>query len=212
MKLNEKGPPMKTISLDCRGLACPGPVLRCKDAIDSESPDIISATVDNEAAKENVARFLAAKKYQVEIAPVAGGHVLTGARQGGASPADCPAPVSGESLAAREQIVAFLTADAIGRGDDVLGQKLMANFLATLPELGESLWRIVMVNGAVRLAVAGSPVLDRLKAFEAAGVTILVCGTCLDFFGILDKKEVGQTTNMLDVVTSLQLATKVLQV
>jgi len=202
---------MKTISLDCRGLACPGPVLRCKDAIDSESPDIISATVDNEAAKENVARFLAAKKYQVEIAPVAGGHILTGARQG-AAPADCPAPVSGESPAAKEQIVAFVTADAIGRGDDVLGQKLMVNFLATLPELGESLWRIVLVNGGVRLAVAGSPVLDRLKAFEEAGVTILVCGTCLDFFGILDKKEVGQTTNMLDVVTSLQLATKVLQV
>ncbi|MEF3696535.1 sulfurtransferase-like selenium metabolism protein YedF [Desulfolutivibrio sp.] len=202
---------MKTISLDCRGLACPGPVLRCKDAIDSESPEVIAATVDNEAAKENVARFLAAKKYQVEIAPVAGGHVLTGTRQG-ASPADSPAPVSGDSPAAKEQIVAFLTSDAIGRGDDILGQKLMVNFLATLPELGESLWRIVMVNGAVRLAVAGSPVLDRLKAFEAAGVTILVCGTCLDFFGILDKKEVGQTTNMLDVVTSLQLATKVLQV
>lgn len=208
-----KGRPMKTLSLDCRGLACPGPVLRCKDAIDSESPAVIAATVDNEAAMENVARFLAAKKYSVEIAPVPGGHVLTGTRQD-ASLADSPAPsaVRADSPAAREQIVVFLTADAIGRGDDTLGQKLMVNFLATLPELGDSLWRIVLVNGGVRLAVAGSPVLDRLSAFEAAGVTILVCGTCLDFFGLLDKKEVGQTTNMLDVVTSLQLATKVLQV
>lgn len=204
---------MKTISLDCRGLACPGPVLRCKDAIDSETPAVIAATVDNEAAKENVARFLAAKGYHVEISPVAEGHVLTGTRQG-ASLADSPAPSNAATSApaAKEQIVAFLTADAIGRGDDTLGQKLMVNFLATLPELGESLWRIVLVNGGVRLAVAGSPVLDRLKAFESAGVTILVCGTCLDFFGLLDKKEVGQTTNMLDVVTSLQLATKVLQV
>jgi len=206
---------MKTLSLDCRGLACPGPVLRCKDAIDSESPAVIAATVDNEAAKENVARFLAAKGYHVEISPVAGGHALTGTRQG-ASRAGSPAPSSPAAAtaapAAKEQIVAFLTADAIGRGDDSLGQKLMVNFLATLPELGDSLWRIVLVNGGVRLAVAGSPVLDRLKAFESAGVTILVCGTCLDFFGLLDKKEVGQTTNMLDVVTSLQLATKVLQV
>ncbi|NMC50911.1 MAG: sulfurtransferase-like selenium metabolism protein YedF, partial [Desulfovibrio sp.] len=149
--------------------------------------------------------------YAVSTTPAEGGFVLTGTRHGApASPTPAPRPVATES--AREQIVAFLTSDVIGRGDDVLGAKLMVNFLATLPELGEHLWRIVMVNGAVKLAVTGSPALERLKAFEAAGVTILVCGTCLDFFGILDKKEVGQTTNMLDVVTSLQLATKVLQV
>ncbi len=209
--MNGKDADMGSISLDCRGLACPGPVLRCKDAIDSGSPSVITATVDNEAAKENVKRFLATKGYAVSTTPAEGGFVLTGTRHGApASPTPAPRPVATES--AREQIVAFLTSDVIGRGDDVLGAKLMVNFLATLPELGEHLWRIVMVNGAVKLAVTGSPALERLKAFEAAGVTILVCGTCLDFFGILDKKEVGQTTNMLDVVTSLQLATKVLQV
>ncbi len=202
---------MNSISLDCRGLACPGPVLRCKDAIDSGSPSVVAATVDNEAARENVTRFLSAKGYAVTAAPCEGGYILTGTLKNAAPPA--PEPVAAQAVEpAREQIVAFLTSDAIGRGDDILGGKLMVNFLATLPELGEHLWRIVMVNGAVKLAVAGSPVLDRLKAFEAAGVTILVCGTCLDFFGLLDKKEVGQTTNMLDVVTSLQLATKVLQV
>ncbi|QLA16217.1 sulfurtransferase-like selenium metabolism protein YedF [Desulfolutivibrio sulfoxidireducens] len=204
---------MNSISLDCRGLSCPGPVLRCKDAIESASPSVIAATVDNEAARENVARFLTAKGYAVDIAPCDGGYVLTGTRDVSSAP-DSPAPVPHPAAteATREQIVAFMTADAIGRGDDTLGARLMVNFLATLPELGDSLWRIVMVNGAVKLAVTGSPVLDRLKAFEAAGVTILVCGTCLDFFGLLDQKEVGQTTNMLDVVTSLQLATKVLQV
>lgn len=200
---------MKTVSLDCRGLACPGPVLRCKDAVDADAPEVIAATVDNEAARENVARFLAAKGYRVDISPVDGGHVLTATREDAPAASPAPAPTA---AAERERVVVFLTADAIGRGDDTLGGKLMVNFLATLPELGDSLWRIVMVNGGVRLAVAGSPVLDRLRAFEAAGVTILVCGTCLDFFGLLDHKEVGQTTNMLDVVTSLQLATKVLQV
>ena len=199
---------MKTVSLDCRGLACPGPVLRCKDAVDADAPEVIAATVDNEAARENVARFLTAKGYRVAVSPVDGGHVLTATREDAPAASPAPAPTAAE----KERVVVFVTADAIGRGDDTLGGKLMVNFLATLPELGDSLWRIVMVNGGVKLAVAGSPVLDRLRAFEAAGVTILVCGTCLDFFGLLDHKEVGQTTNMLDVVTSLQLATKVLQV
>ena len=72
--------------------------------------------------------------------------------------------------------------------------------------------RIVMVNAAVRLAVDGSPHLETLRALEDAGVSILVCGTCLEFFGLLDKRAVGQTTNMLDVVTSLQLASKVIDI
>jgi selenium metabolism protein YedF len=88
----------------------------------------------------------------------------------------------------------------------------MFNFLGTLPELGEALWRIILVNGGVKLAVTGSPVLEKLQTLAASGVSIIVCGTCLDFFGILDNKEVGETTNMLDVVTSLDLADKVIQI
>jgi hypothetical protein len=46
---------------------------------------------------------------------------------------------------------------------DTLGARLMQNFLATLPELGDALWRIIMVNGAVRLATAQNPAIDKLK-------------------------------------------------
>jgi sulfur relay (sulfurtransferase) complex TusBCD TusD component (DsrE family) len=62
------------------------------------------------------------------------------------------------------------------------------------------------------LAVAGSPCLEKLQALAASGVSILVCGTCLDHFGLLEQKRVGETTNMLDVVTSMQLADKVIRV
>ena len=58
----------------------------------------------------------------------------------------------------------------------------------------------------------GSPVLDKLKDLEKSGVSLLVCGTCLDFYNLLEKKGVGQTTNMLDVVSSLQLASKVIKI
>jgi selenium metabolism protein YedF len=86
----------------------------------------------------------------------------------------------------------------------------MGNFLNTLPELGDTLWRIIMVNGAVKLATATNPAIEALRKLEAAGVSILVCGTCLEFFKLMDQKEVGQVTNMLDVVTSQQLADKVI--
>ena len=46
----------------------------------------------------------------------------------------------------------LITTETFGRGDDELGEKLMGNFLSTLPELGESLWRVILLNGGVKLA------------------------------------------------------------
>ncbi|EFL50512.1 selenium metabolism protein YedF [Solidesulfovibrio fructosivorans JJ]] len=201
------------VTLDCRGLACPGPVLRCKECVEApDRPQTLTVTVDNQAARENVTRFLGMRGYAVTGSEQDGLFVLRATATGEAITPPQPASAG----APREKVdnaktAVFITADTVGRGDPELGAKLMVNFIATLPELGEGLWRIILVNGGVKLAVAGSPVLPMLKELAAAGVSILVCGTCLDFFGILEQKEVGETTNMLDVVTSLDLADKVIQ-
>jgi len=74
------------------------------------------------------------------------------------------------------------------------------------------LWRLVFVNNGVKLTVNGSAVLDELKSLAENGTQILVCGTCLTHFNLLDKKEVGETTNMLDIVTAMQVADKVINI
>ena len=106
----------------------------------------------------------------------------------------------------------MVATDRLGRGDDELGEKLMVNFIKTLKEMGDELWRLVLVNNGVKLTIDGSPVLADLKELNKYGVMILVCGTCLDHFHLLDKKEVGETTNMLDIVTAMQLADKVINI
>ena len=53
--------------LDCRGLACPAPVLQTKEVIEKEPVDNIKVTVDNEAAKQNVKRFLESQQYKVNV-------------------------------------------------------------------------------------------------------------------------------------------------
>jgi hypothetical protein len=68
------------------------------------------------------------------------------------------------------------------------------------------------VNNGVKLAIDESEVLQNLTELEDSGITILVCGTCLDHFNLLDKKQVGETTNMLDIVTAMQLADKVINI
>jgi len=68
------------------------------------------------------------------------------------------------------------------------------------------------VNGGVKLTTSGSDVLTVLKELEGDGIHILVCGTCLTHFNLLKKKRVGETTNMLDIVTAMQLADKVINI
>lgn len=206
---------MPTI-LDCEGEPCPNPVLRCKRLLDQESPRELEVIVDNDAARENVCRFLLSKGMRVDGVRRDGGLSVVMASARDKTP-DSPAPAaSGEAAAAcpvcAPKILVFLTSDTIGQGDDTLGSRLMGNFLNTLPELGDALWRIIMVNGAVRLATEASPAIETLRKLEAAGVSILVCGTCLEFFQLMDRKAVGQVTNMLDVVTSQQVADKVITI
>jgi selenium metabolism protein YedF len=102
--------------------------------------------------------------------------------------------------------------DRLGVGDDALGKKLIISFIKTLKEMGDELWRLVFVNNGVKLTIGGSPVLDDLIAYEKEGLTIMVCGTCLTHFDLLQEKKVGETTNMLDIVTAMQLADKVINV
>lgn len=202
---------MKT--LDCRGLACPQPVMRTRDALEQERPQELLVLVDNAAASENVSRFLRRSGFEVSVSqPESSLWEVRGL--GGAaqvkSPEQAPAAAPAADTENRKTLV-LITTDTLGRGDDELGARLMENFLASLPELGPSLWRIVLLNGGIKLAATEGKCLDTLKQLESSGVSILVCGTCLNFFHLLEAKQVGETTNMMDVVTSLSLAGKVIR-
>ncbi len=205
---------MSNTPLDCKGLPCPQPVLQCKQYLDAQQPKTVSVVVDNQAALQNVTRFLENQGYRVGNEQTAQSEWrIAGEREADAQADKAPVAQADQTAAPTQdtKTLIFLTAPGIGEGDPGLGEKLMLNFLATLPEMGPQLWRMILVNGAVLLTVEGSPCLEALQKLEAAGVTILVCGTCLTHFELLDKKAVGQTTNMLDVVTSLQLAGKVIR-
>lgn len=214
-KIQTKGVAMPYL-LDCKGEPCPNPVLRCKRVLEQENPQILHVEVDNEAARVNVSRYLASQGMEIgettskdNVWTVRATRLSTTQDAHPMQTQDRREnPTSDSTLPPK--ILVFLSTDKVGRGDDVLGERLMGNFINTLPELGDSLWRIVMLNSAVRLATSQNPNSIALKKLEEAGVSILVCGTCLEFFGLLEDKVVGQVTNMLDVVTSQQVADKII--
>ena len=109
-----------------------------------------------------------------------------------------------------KKILVMLTGERIGHGAGGLGGLLLLNFLKTLKEMVPDLWRLVLINGAVKLTAEGADALPYLQELAKSGVSLLVCGTCLNHFQLLEKKQGGETTNMLDIVTSLQLADSVI--
>lgn len=194
--------------LDCRGLACPGPVLRAKELIERGNVAGLCVVVDNGAAKENVSRLLGRMGYEVSVSEGEGIFEVSGKRL---DPGTACEIAESPDTDDRESMIAVMVAtDRMGNGDDILGRKLLTNFVGTLKEMGPELWRLIFVNGGVKLTIDDSDCLPTLKALEEDGIHILVCGTCLNHFGLLDKKQVGETTNMLDIVTALQLADKVI--
>ncbi len=100
----------------------------------------------------------------------------------------------------------------MGRGDDALGAKLLGNFLRTLAAVDPKPDALVFYNGAVQLLAEGSAHLEALHALDDAGVDLLACVTCLDFFGLAERLAVGEVSNMRDIVQRTLAAAKVVTV
>ncbi len=195
--------------IDARGLACPAPVLQTKTAIEETNPGLIKVMVDNEASKQNVCRFLKSRNFDTDVQKDGNDFYVIGKREAGISSKDS---TQERVKADTKKIMVMLATDRMGYGDDELGLKLMISYIKTLKEMGSELWRLVFVNNGVKLTIEGSEVLPVLKEYENQGLHILVCGTCLTHFDLLDQKQVGETTNMLDIVTAMQLADKVISI
>jgi selenium metabolism protein YedF len=203
-----------TNELDCRGMECPAPVLHVRDALAKEALNDISVLVDNEAARQNVSRFLEHQSYQVqsegegELFRVVGRRGV--GRQNTATAS--PPPVALQSVARSKKIMVLITGVHLGHGDDALGDMLMFNFIKTLKEMGPDLWRVVFVNSGVSFTSEGSEAVPFLQELAGNGIQILACGACLAYFHILDKMQVGEVTNMLEIVTGMQQADSVVTI
>ncbi len=193
----------KSKTLDCRGLACPQPVLATKEALSEPGIESVVTIVDNTAARENVTRFAQNAGWEVEARDENGVSYLTLSKPGTA-PTDRPRPAE-PATGSREgrRPVYLVTNNVLGQGSQDLGQVLMKSAFVSLNSMDTVPDTIVFLNSGVYLCVEGSPVLEQVRALKAKGTTVLVCGTCLEYYGAKEKLAVGRITNMLEVQETL---------
>ncbi|MDR0576337.1 MAG: DsrE family protein [Candidatus Accumulibacter sp.] len=102
--------------------------------------------------------------------------------------------------------------DGLGRADEALRHKLAVNYLRTLAELAHHPRAVLFYAAGVKLVAAGSPCLKELKELADAGVPLIACRTCLEYYGLVDKVEVGEIGNMPRIVEMQGQARKVVTV
>lgn len=193
-------------NLDCRGLACPGPVIQVKKTLEEASPGTsFSIDLDSEASRDNVRRFAESRGADIRIEERAEGIIRliittpldTGTRRRGG--------------AEKKNPVVLIAAETIGEGDEKLGRILMEGFINTLLEQDRMPDRILFMNTGVKFTVHGSAVLETLGKMTDRGCEILVCGTCLKFFSLMDKLSVGTVSNMFEIQGALLEAESVIR-
>jgi len=198
--------------VDARGKPCPQPVVLTRQAMKQGLP--FTTIVDNEVSMANVSRMARSAGWHVETDKKEDGFHLVitpGGLDATLMQAAQTRTQSEATATAKEPLVLFLASDVIGQGDDTLGQVLMRALISTLQEVEPRPDVIVFMNNGVRLATEGSPVADDLRLLEEAGIELLVCGTCLDFFGLTDKLVVGTISNMYTIAETLLNASNVVR-
>ena len=198
--------------IDCRGLACPLPVVNAKKAAEElGSGDVLTVLVDNEIAVQNLTRFGEHKGFSVSAEKKAEKEYAVVMNISGAAAEAAKEEVVCAVDSRRKGMLVVLSANIMGTGDAKLGTSLMKAFVFALTKQDQLPDTILCYNTGAYLTCEGADTLEDLKLLESEGVTILTCGTCLDFYGLKEKLAVGGATNMYDIVERMENAAQIIK-
>ena len=199
--------------IDCMAMACPLPVVNAKKASEElHAGDVLTILVDNEIAVQNLTRFAehkglgvsARKKSDKEYAVIMN---ISGTTDEETKDEDVACVMDSR----RKGMLVVLSGNVMGTGDDKLGTSLMKAFVFALTKQDQLPDTILCYNTGAYLTCKGADTLEDLKLLESEGVTILTCGTCLDFYGLKEKLAVGSVTNMYDIVERMERAAQIIK-
>ncbi len=201
---------MKTV--DAKGLLCPQPLIMAKRAM-KEMDDLEEMIVlcDNPTSLKNLMTFLQDQDARPESRTLADGVFEIKAVKPHAFNKEVDEVAYCTSAPATDYVV-VLKSNLMGDGDPALGEILMKAFVNALHEQEKLPTHIILYNSGVKLAGRDSDVLDALINLEDEGIRVIVCGTCIDFYGMKDLVGVGMISNMYTITETMANAGHILSV
>lgn len=98
--------------------------------------------------------------------------------------------------------VLMIPRDGFGSSEPELQHALMAKYLGLLLAGDLAPRALCFVTEGVHLACEGSPVLEELRRLAERGTRLLVCTTCLEFYGLKDRVRAGTACGMPDILNA----------
>ncbi len=192
------------IYVNAIGDACPIPVVKTKKAMQElGGAGVIEVLVDNEIAVTNVSKMAASSGAKVTSEKLSENkYKIT---------IEVTENSCGCVACEEENFIVVVSSDRMGSGNDELGKVLIKGFIFAITQLDKLPKTMLFYNGGATLTAEGSDSLEDLKHLEEQGVEILTCGTCLNYYGLSDKLQIGGVTNMYSIVEKMAGADKIIR-
>jgi intracellular sulfur oxidation DsrE/DsrF family protein len=114
-------------------------------------------------------------------------------------------------MTSERSTVLVLKTNGMGTTDEQpLREKLLKTYLNLVSQMRPLPKAVCFYTDGVKLACEGSPVLEELAELEEKGVRLILCQTCLGYFGLSEKVRVGIVGGMGDIITAMWEADSVL--
>ena len=111
-----------------------------------------------------------------------------------------------------ENTVIMVTNNGIGNADEELQQLLFGKYVELLLQNASRPRAFCFYTHGVKLVCEGSPVIEGLRQLENKGVRLIVCSTCLNYFELTTKINVGIVGGMGDILEAQIKAEKVITI
>lgn len=187
-------------TVDARGLVCPEPVIMTKKALDSCDVNEVLAIVDDPTALENISRMVKNMNLESMIEEQDGSFYINISKE----------EIQPDKTNLRSSTVVLVKSNMLGQGNDALGSILMRSFMYSLTQLDGEINSLIFLNSGVLLATAGSELIEYIRQLETNGVKVVSCGTCLNFYGLTDKLEVGTVGDMYSITEIMLRSSKII--
>ena len=194
---------MKT--LDTKGLKCPQPLIMLKEALlDLKTGEEIKVETDNDTSLKNLLSYLKDQGVVPDVSSAGSVHTLV------AQKPEKDLEGSNEAIYCTTDLptsyVVCIKGELMGDGDPELGKLLMETFVDNLKLQEQLPTHVILYNGGVKLAMKESPVCNSLTELEELGTRIMLCGTCIDHYGLQFDIGVGMISNMVVITETLAAA------
>jgi len=177
--------------VNAKGLPCPQPVIKTKEALESvKKGEKIKVILDNEASFRNVQKFVNAQKHKIVSTEKNGNeYIIIIEKVGDISkevPISCEIPTE-----QKQDTFVIIATDTMGK-EEKLGKILMKAYFETMLVHNLLPDRIFFMNTGIKLTTIEKDFIPLIKELEKKGVEIYTCGTCLKYFQLEDQLKVGK--------------------